>query len=407
MKALVLAGGRGANMVPFCTTRPKPLIPVAGEYVIDHTLRLLQSAGITTINMVVGHKGDVLKERIDKDRFGDMNIHFIDQGKSGGIGAAALSAKKWFSPDESFMMVYSDTLTTSNIFSVTYQAHCLNNGPSAAVSHAKSSENYGNVYLGKEARITKIVEKPDKNEGLANYVLSGIFVVGYSLFDYLEKNDTNMEKALATMIAKEKVQAAIWENDWLDLARPWDILSANKAIMDTWSTAKIHESVKLQGASVKGPVRIAKGAEISSGAVLEGPSYIGPGSFIGHNALIRPYTSIGAGSVIGQSVEMKNCVLFPKVIVGRMCFIGDSVVGENVDIGAGVMTINHTMDNGEISVRINKKKTESGLTKLGAFIGDNAIIGASNTIESGAIIDAGIKIDHNLSVNKTGRSVKK
>lgn len=397
MKALVLAGGRGGNMAPFSETRPNPLIPVAGEYVIDHTLRMLKKAGVNDVILVVGHHGDRLKKRLGEENKSGMAITFVNQGKPDGIGKAILKAKKSFGPGDHFFLVYSDTLTTDNIFSVVYQAHCLNSEPVAAISHAKSSEQYGNVYFGADTRITKIIEKPKKEEGLGNYVLAGVFVMTYALFDALEKSSGNMEKALKTLIKKEFVRATLWENEWFDLAYPWDILSANKAVMDTWQEARIHASVLLSGATVKGPVRIEKGVEISSGAVLEGPAYIGAGSFIGHNALIRPYTAIGANSVIGQSSELKNCVLFPKVTVGRLSFIGDSVVGENVNVGSGTMTINHNVDSSEVSVKVNGKKKLTGLTKLGAFIGDDAFVGASNTIGAGSIIGHDVKIDHNIS----------
>jgi bifunctional UDP-N-acetylglucosamine pyrophosphorylase/glucosamine-1-phosphate N-acetyltransferase len=182
------------------------------------------------------------------------------------------------------------------------------------------------------------------------------------------------------------------------MAYPWDILTANKSIMDTWTFAQVHQSVTIAGSHLKGPVHISEGVEIMSGAVLEGPAYIGPGSFIGHNTLIRPYTCIGANSVIGYGAELKNCVIFPNARVGRSCFIGDSVIGEGVSLGAGVMTINHRTDQSRVRVKINKAPMETGRIKLGAFIGDGAVVGALNAIAAGTVIQAGRIVDHNCSV---------
>jgi len=398
MKALVLAGGKGSNMIPFSATRPKPMIPVAGEPVIGHTLRLLKEAGVRHVNLVTGHRGERLRHAFSDDSYLDMRVTLIDQGAPGGIGKAVLAAKDRFTPGENFFLVYSDTLTTENIFSVTHQTHCLRNEPVAAISHARQSEKYGNVYLDADTRITRLVEKPKKQQGLSNYVLSGVFIMNSSIFALLEKSKGDMVKALGALIKKETFRAAIWDADWLDLAYPWDILAANRALMDQWREARIDRSVTLRGAMVSGAVRIEKGAEISPGAVLEGPCYIGAGSFVGHNALIRPYTSVGARSIIGQSAELKNCVLFPGAQVGRLSFIGDSVIGENADLGAGVMTINHPIDEAEISVTLNRTRRATGLNKLGAFIGDDARIGASNSIAAGSIVKSGVTIDHNISV---------
>jgi bifunctional UDP-N-acetylglucosamine pyrophosphorylase/glucosamine-1-phosphate N-acetyltransferase len=168
--------------------------------------------------------------------------------------------------------------------------------------------------------------------------------------------------------------------------------------MNTWSVASIHRSVHLSGASVKGPVVIGEGVQIMPGATLEGPSYIGPKSFIGHNALIRPYTAIGAGAVLGQCVETKNCVVFPGVEIGRLSFIGDSVIGEGVHIGSGVMTINQKIDGSLIPVSVNGETVDTGVVKLGSFVGDHAVIGASNTLAAGSIVGPKAVIDHNATL---------
>ncbi len=384
-------------MAPFSSTRPNPVIPVGGEYMIEHAIGMLHKAGVSYVNMVVGHKSQFLKDRLNSAHHSGTTINFIDQGKPDGIGKAILCAKDNFTPGEHFILVYADTLTTSNIFSVTLQSFGLHKESTASICLPESSEKYGNVYLGQDMKITKLIEKPEKKKGLGNYVLAGVFVLSTSFFDYLEKSKGNMETALKKLIKNEGLRASIWEDAWLDMAYPWDILTANKMIMDKWKSAEIHNSVELKGATIKGPVRICEGARIEGGAVLEGPSYIGPGSYVGHSTLIRPYTCIGADSVVGQGSELKNCVMFPKTIVGRLSFIGDSVLGEGVDMGAGAMTINLNIDQKSVKVKLKNKTVDTGCAKLGAFIGDGAVIGAANILPAGAVLDSGAVIEHNYT----------
>ncbi|HEB73044.1 MAG TPA: GlmU protein [Nitrospirae bacterium] len=397
MKALLLAGGRGAHMAPFSSTRPNPMIPVGGRYVIDRTVSMLYEAGINSMKLVVGHRPQMLTKHLSPEHPTGMAIHFIDQGKQNGIGKAMLKARDQFSPGEHFVLVYADTLTASNIISVILQSFSLHNEPTAAICLTRSGEKYGNVYLGKDMKITKIIEKPKLKAGLGNYVLAGVFVLPEAFFGFLEKSKGNMEAALKHLIKKQSLRASIWGDDWLDMAYPWDILKANQMVMDQWKEAAIHQSVELSNTKIKGPVRICEGADIRAGAVLEGPAYIGPGSFIGHNVLLRPYTSVGANSVIGHGAELKNCVIFPETVVGRLSFIGDSVVGEGVDIGAGTMTINRTIDKKEVKIKEGRTLVRAGLNKLGAFIGDGAVIGASNILDAGSMVQAGKKIPHNCS----------
>jgi bifunctional UDP-N-acetylglucosamine pyrophosphorylase/glucosamine-1-phosphate N-acetyltransferase len=147
-------------------------------------------------------------------------------------------------------------------------------------------------------------------------------------------------------------------------------------------------------------VRIAGDSTIKSGAVLVGPCYIGPGCYVGNNTLVRNYTSLGAQSIIGYGVELKNCVLFGNSDVGRLSFVGDSVLGERVDLGSGTMTINENMDRSSVRVDLRGESVDSGLDKLGAFIGDDVKIGASHTIAAGTVIPAGSVIPHRVTLER-------
>jgi NDP-sugar pyrophosphorylase family protein len=83
--------------------------------------------------------------------------------------------------------------------------------------------------------------------------------------------------------------------------------------------------------------------------------------------------------------------------VGRLSCVADSVVGEDVDLGSGIITVNHTLKDEIIGLKINEKAIKSGLTKLGAFIGDQTKVGARNTLAPGTIIPAKKNIPHNIS----------
>jgi bifunctional UDP-N-acetylglucosamine pyrophosphorylase/glucosamine-1-phosphate N-acetyltransferase len=170
-------------------------------------------------------------------------------------------------------------------------------------------------------------------------------------------------------------------------------------VMDTWSEAQIASDANIEGnVTFRGPVRVAGDSTIKSGAVLVGPCYIGPGCYVGNNTLVRNYTSLGARSIIGYGVELKNCVLFGNSDVGRLSFVGDSVLGENVDLGSGTMTINENMDRSSVRVDLRGESADSGLDKLGAFIGDDVKIGASHTIAAGTVIAAGSVIPHRVTL---------
>jgi bifunctional UDP-N-acetylglucosamine pyrophosphorylase/glucosamine-1-phosphate N-acetyltransferase len=388
MKAVILAAGNAPNLSPFSDTRPIAMMRVAGQTLFDNSLHMLKQSGIHDIFVVVEHQKEKLISAIGERMDDGLSLHFVEQGRSRGIGRAVLGVKDKIQPGEYFLLVYGDTLTAENIFSKVQQSFHAFKGPVASICLPPSNQMFGNVFLNAQMKITRLIEKP-KGDNLGNYVLSGVFILPASFFNLLEKNGANMEKALKEIVG-EGMHASMWEDDWLDIVYPWQILEANKVLMDSWQTSRISKSATLEAnLTIQGTVVVDNGAIIKAGAVLEGPCYIGKGTYVGNNSLVRSYSSLGNQCSVGYGVELKNCVVLDGARIGRLSFIGDSVLGEGVDIGAGTMTVNRSLEQKPVAVKIGKKALPTGLSKLGAFIGDGAVIGAGNTIQPGTVIPPG------------------
>jgi UDP-N-acetylglucosamine diphosphorylase / glucose-1-phosphate thymidylyltransferase / UDP-N-acetylgalactosamine diphosphorylase / glucosamine-1-phosphate N-acetyltransferase / galactosamine-1-phosphate N-acetyltransferase len=115
---------------------------------------------------------------------------------------------------------------------------------------------------------------------------------------------------------------------------PWDLLRMNEevlALMD--ETSLLGEVSPL--ASVSGVVRLGNGSRILPGTVIEGPVLIGTNSQIGPNAYIRGATSIGSNCFVGNGAEVKNSIIYNNTYVSRQCYVGDSIIGTHVTLGAG------------------------------------------------------------------------
>jgi len=388
MKAVILAAGNAPNLSPLSNTRPIAMVRVAGKTLFDNTLDLLKQSGINDIYVVVEHQKEKLISAIGERMEDGLNLHFVEQGRARGIGNAVLKMKDKFQPGEHFLLVYGDTLTAENIFSKVQQSFHAFKAPVASICLPPSNQMFGNVFLNAHMKITRLIEKP-KGDNLGNYVLSGVFILPAAFFGLLEKSGGSMEKALEKMV-KEGLHASMWEDEWLDIVYPWQVLEANRVLMNSWQTSRISKSARLESnLSIQGTVIIDDDAVVKAGAVLEGPCYIGKGTYVGNNSLVRSYSSLGNRCSVGYGVELKNCVVLDDTRIGRLSFIGDSVLGEGVDIGAGTMTVNRSLRISPIAVKNGKKSMPTGLDKLGAFIGDGAIIGAGNTIEPGTVIAPG------------------
>lgn len=398
MKALILTGGAGRTLVPFSTTRPKSMTVVAGGSLLRRTLTHLRGVGVTDVTIVLGQHGDKVSTTFSDGSNIGMNLSYVEQSRPSGIADAILCARKRFIPGEYFILVYGDVVTSGNPFHQALLSFNSFKGPIAGVClPGPPTGRYGNVYL-RGTRITKIVEKPT-TEGLGNYVLSGLFVLPSETFTWLDQVGGDMERMFDKLVESPSLHASIWEEGWIDVEYPWDVLAANRMVMDTWEEARISKHAEVDSnVTINGPVRIERGSVIKSGAVLAGPCYIGRDCYVGNNVLVREYSSLGPGSSIGYGVELKNCVLFGNSKVGRLSFVGDSVIGENTDIGSGTMTINEKMDRTSIPVDIRGALVDSGLTKLGAFLGDDVKVGAGNTLAAGSVLPPSTRVPHHATV---------
>ena len=387
MKAVVLAANRSTRLSPFIETRCKPMIRIAGQYILENTICFLKEAGIHDIVLVVNHQQDLIRQHFGSGQTFGVNLEYVVQDELKGIGHA-LSLCRSSLEKKPFLLVYGDVMTDYNPFLSILQTYSETDREVALIALPESSKEFGNVYLDHEMKISRLVEKPQANQ--ANYVFAGMFVLFPKIFERLAENQNDIFRSYEQLIASSGLQACLWEKGWIDMIHPWHILDANRMLMSSWQTAEIDSTVKLLGhVHLEGAVRIGPDVTIESGTVLKGPCYIGSNSYVGNNSLIRNFSAIGPDSMVGYGSELKNCVLFGNNDVGRLSFVGDSVLGENVKSGSGLTTVNHTVDYSRITCSSNSDLVETGLTKLGVFIGDSVSIGARHTLGPGSIVESG------------------
>jgi len=148
-------------------------------------------------------------------------------------------------------------------------------------------------------------------------------------------------------------------------------------------------------------VIIQRGTKIFSGAYIEGPTIIGKNCYIGPNCHIRPYCMIGNDVTIGQGAEIKASILLDKCKISHFSYIGNSLLGRNVNIAAGVITAVRRFDNQNIVIFLpTGKQYDTGKYKFGAIIGDNVQIGIGVLILPGRIIKPNSTVEPGIIVRK-------
>jgi NDP-sugar pyrophosphorylase family protein len=133
-------------------------------------------------------------------------------------------------------------------------------------------------------------------------------------------------------------------------------------------------------------VYIGGGTVIENGATIKGPAWIGENCEIRSGCYIRENVIIGDSVVLGNSCEFKNCIVFNDADIPHFSYVGDSVLGYQVHLGAGVILSNVRLDRKEISVKTETQFIPTGLRKFGAIVGDRVEIGCNTVISPGSII---------------------
>jgi NDP-sugar pyrophosphorylase family protein len=138
-------------------------------------------------------------------------------------------------------------------------------------------------------------------------------------------------------------------------------------------------------------ISIGEGSIVEPGAYIKGPCWIGKNCEIRHGAYIRGDFICGNHCVIGHATEVKNSVLLDHAQAGHFAYIGDSVIGNSVNLGAGTKCANLRLDHENIFVRFGDKKINSQLKKFGAIIGDHAQLGCNAVTNPGSLIGKGAR----------------
>ncbi|TFG35413.1 MAG: glucose-1-phosphate thymidylyltransferase, partial [Parcubacteria group bacterium] len=189
-----------------------------------------------------------------------------------------------------------------------------------------------------------------------------------------------------------EVRIIITKKEVPTLKFPWELLGAEKQLMDKFLNSKIDKTAKIsKNAIIKGPVYIGKNTKILEGATVKGPVYIGDNCVIGNNSLVREYVNLEDNCMIGANAEVTRSI-FQKDVHIHSGYFGDSIFSKGCRIGAGTITANTRIDRGNINSIVKGEKINTGLRSLGVIVGENTKIGINCSLMPGKFIGSGCLI---------------
>ena len=415
---IILAAGKGTRMK---SDLPKGLHEVCGLPMVEHVARALRGAGVERIVIVIGHGGELIQQRL-----GDAYEYAWQREQHGTGHAAQMAAPLLAGFQGKILIAAGDTpLVSSEMFSD------LINGSSAgtkcliASSNVENPKGYGRI-VRNGIGVQRIVEEKDANEDekTIQEVNSSIYCIdGPTLLDCLPrlKNDNAQGEYYLTdvvaMIAENAAADAMVFDDpdiLIGVNDRWQLAGADKkmrerilrkhaesgvTIMDPGTTylgAEVEigvDTVLEPSTMIMGKTKVGKACRIGPYTRIENceigddvmiyVSYLKEAKLhdtakVGPFAHIRPGSELYPDVKVGNFVETKNAILETGVKASHLTYIGDAIVGENSNIGAGTITCNYD--------GFNKSRTEIGRD---TFVGSNSTLVAPIKLGDGSFVAAG------------------
>jgi UDP-N-acetylglucosamine diphosphorylase/glucosamine-1-phosphate N-acetyltransferase len=306
-----------------------------------------------------------------------------------------------------FVVVYADLLFASEAMRKVMDVYAKEKPDAVmAVVPVEKPESYGIIEYGAGRNVKRVVEKPSRERAPSNLANAGLYVFSKNVFDALRtvessiRGEIELTDAVSKLVEDKKtvLAAEIAKDDWFDIGRPWDLLEANAWALKRM-THKVLGNVE-EGAHLIGPVTVAETARIRSGAYIEGPCFIDEGTDVGPNCFVRAYTSLGKNVRVGNACEVKNSIIMDGTHVGHLSYVGDSILCEGCNLGAGTITANLRLDDGPVKMLVKGKLVDSGRRKLGAILGDNVKTGINSVLMPGVKVGNDCLVGPNFMVEK-------
>lgn len=425
--AVILAAGKGTRMY---SDLPKVLHTLAGRPMIKHVIDTCYSLQAKQIHLVYGHGGDVMQKIL-----ADESVNWVLQAKQLGTGHAVAQASPYFADDEQVLVLYGDVPLISEQTIENLLEAQPEGGIALLTVHLENPTGYGRI-VRKNGPVVAIVEDKDATQAqkLIQEINTGVMVAtGKDLrrwLSLLKNENAQGEFYLTDVIAiahdegraveavhPESVIEVEGVNNRIQLARLERAYQAQQAEKLLESGVMLRDPARfdLRGqlqcgldveidinVLIEGVVSLGDRVVIGAGCILKdceidddtviAPYSVIDGASIAEQCVIGPFARLRPGSEIqskahvGNFVELKAVQLGENSKANHLTYLGDAVIGRDVNIGAGVITCNYD--------GANKHQTEIGDD---VFVGSSSQLIAPVVIKNGATIGAGTTVTRDVA----------
>jgi len=312
--AVILAGGLGTRMRPLTLTRPKPLLPLVGEPMVDRLVRSLPRE-VGRVVLAVNYMAEAVRAHFRQVDLG-VRVDVVEEAEPLGTGGAFRNAFDRLGT-ELFIGLNGDVVASLDLGAM-LAAHRAHGGAGTiAVWPVKDPSAFGVVELDARGRIVGFQEKPPKGTARSDLINAGAYVLHTDILDLLVKGKpSSIERDVFPRVLDRGLHGFRFEGFWVDAGTPLDYLRAHRELLS-------HD-----------PPPSRRGMSADPTARVVEPSYIADDVRLGASCEVGPFAALGEGCVVAEGARVSESVLLPRARVGARARVARSVLGEGAEVGA-------------------------------------------------------------------------
>ncbi|MEX0896109.1 MAG: sugar phosphate nucleotidyltransferase [Patescibacteria group bacterium] len=398
---VLLAGGASSRFYPLSASTHKSFIQICGKPLIAHTLEDLQRSGFHSVVLVLSPR-DYAEHTVgsftQEYKLDQLDLQIVLQPEPKGQADAIFKASQHLEHPENLLVASPYHTGLGEILTALWESHQKSNVLATLLgAPTEQPHEYGILQVDGQ-KVTGIQEKPAStahtNQKTALRALS-CYCLNKQLISSFENSQEHysLEKSVDAAAKDGRVEWIKNTTPLTSLKYAWQLLHVTETILkntqsSTASSAQVAKTASIDDS--QGPVVIDEYAQIKDFAKIAGPAYIGTGVLVGEHCFVRG-SSIEHNTVVGSYSEIVRSVLLSGVSI-HQGYCSDSILGENTQVGAGLITANLRLDHQPVKITLRDKNVQTQRRKLGVITGEGVHIGVRVTTMPGILVGAGATI---------------
>ena len=333
MRAVVMAGGEGTRLRPLTTDVPKPLLPVVGEPILGHVLRLLNRHGIGEAVVTVAYLAGSIRSYFgDGSEYG-VKLTYATETVPLGTAGSVRNAEQGLRGEDAFLVVSGDALTDIDLGELIAFHRRTDAVVTVALARKPNVVEFGNVITGEDGRIERFIEKPTWGQVFSDTVNTGIYVIRPEVLDLIEPDevvDWSSDVFPKLLADGQPLFGYVSDAYWEDVGTINSYLTVQRDALG--GALDVH----ISGFEMAPGVWLGEGAVLDPDATLLSPCFVGANANVERECVIGPNTVLGSNVLVRRGSRVIGSMLDAAVFVDTGCEVHSALIGRSCELRARV-----------------------------------------------------------------------